>query len=187
MLFNYQKALMKPYADAGLASLGKASGHRAETLTTLMQAKNFRRTHEFLLQTFEAFYRYFLSLYVAHLEHKEGRTSCTEDITALVSDLVSRFTALTSDDELDTFRHRSKQQLESETMPLSYRGFTGYMDNLSKQYDTVKFWYQFITVDCFAYIALFLHYAIETGSYEWAVSKLWHLPSQLLIAQFIRS
>ena len=44
VLFNYQKALMKPYADAGLASLGKASGHRAETLTTLMQAMNFRRT-----------------------------------------------------------------------------------------------------------------------------------------------
>ena len=164
VLFNYQKALMKPYADAGLASLGKASGHRAETLTTLMQAKNFRRTHEFLLQTFEAFYRYFLSLYVAHLEHKEGRTSCTEDITALVSDLVSRFTALTSDDELDTFRYRSKQQLESETMPLSYRGFTGYMDNLSKQYDTVKFWYQFITVDCFAYIALF--FALRYRNWE---------------------
>ena len=155
VLFNYQKALMKPYADAGLASLGKASGHRAETLTTLMQAKNFRRTHEFLLQTFEAFYCYFLSLHVAHLEHKKEGTSCTEDITALVSDLVSRFTALTSDVDLDTFRHRAKQQLESEAMPLSYTGFKGYMDNLSKQYDTVKFWYQFVTVDCFAYIALF--------------------------------
>ena len=30
--FNYQKALMKPYADAGLASLGKASGHRLKPL-----------------------------------------------------------------------------------------------------------------------------------------------------------
>ena len=57
VLFNYQKALMKPYADAGLASLGKASGHRSETLTALIQASSFRTTHEFLLQSFEAFYR----------------------------------------------------------------------------------------------------------------------------------
>ena len=39
VVFNYQRVLMKPYADAGLASLGKVSGHRAERLTTLMQAK----------------------------------------------------------------------------------------------------------------------------------------------------
>ena len=53
VLYNYQKALMKPYADAGLATLAKAAGHRAETLTSLLQASNFRRTHEFLLQAFE--------------------------------------------------------------------------------------------------------------------------------------
>ena len=56
VLFNYQKALMKPYADAGLATLAKAAGHRAETLTSLLQASNFRRTHEFLLQSFDALY-----------------------------------------------------------------------------------------------------------------------------------
>ena len=39
VLFNYQRALMKAYADAGLASVGKASEHRAETLTSLKQAK----------------------------------------------------------------------------------------------------------------------------------------------------
>lgn len=64
VLFNYQKALMKPYADAGLASLGKAAGHRSKTLIFLIQASNFRRMHEFLLQVFEAFYRYFISLYI---------------------------------------------------------------------------------------------------------------------------
>ena len=63
ILLNYQKALMKPYADAGLASLGKVSGHKGETLASLIHATNFRRTHEFLLQAYEAIYRYFLSLY----------------------------------------------------------------------------------------------------------------------------
>jgi hypothetical protein len=41
-------------------------------------------------------------------------------------------------------------------MPLTYTGFRDYMENLSKQHDTVRFWYQFIAVDCFAYYALFL-------------------------------
>ena len=43
--------------------------------------------------------------------------------------------------------------LESASMPLTFSGFTEYMEELAKQHDTVKFWYQFITVDCFAYIA----------------------------------
>ena len=55
VLYNFQKALLKPYTDAGLASLGKVAGHPAETLTSLLQASNFRRTHKFLLQAYEAF------------------------------------------------------------------------------------------------------------------------------------
>ncbi len=55
-IYNYQKALMKPYAVAGFASLGKVSGHRAETLTSLhLHASNFLQTHEFLLQAHEDF------------------------------------------------------------------------------------------------------------------------------------
>ena len=59
VLYNSQKALMKPYKDAGLASLGKVSGHRTETLTSLLmiQASNFWQTHEFLPQAYEVFYR----------------------------------------------------------------------------------------------------------------------------------
>ena len=70
ILYNYQKPL-KPYADAGLASLVKVAGHRAETLTSLLQASNFRRTHEFLLQAFETFYRYVISLYSAHISQNK--------------------------------------------------------------------------------------------------------------------
>ncbi len=51
VLLNYQRALMKPYADAGLASLGTVSGHRGETLNLLIKATNFRRTQ---LQAYES-------------------------------------------------------------------------------------------------------------------------------------
>ena len=59
VLYNFQKALMKPYKDAGQASLGKVSGHQMEMLTSLLmiQASNFWQTHEFLPQAYEVFYR----------------------------------------------------------------------------------------------------------------------------------
>ena len=130
VLYNYQKALMKPYADAGLASLGKAAGHRAETLTSLLQASNFRRTHEFLLQAFEAFYRYFLSLFVDHVsKSKEREGSIVEDISELVSSLALHFTALASDSDLDLFRIRVSGAF-SESL-LQYNEFTSYMESLS--------------------------------------------------------
>ena len=56
VLYNYHKVLMKPYADAGLINLAKVSGYRAETLTAIRNASNFRHTHLFLLQSFEAVY-----------------------------------------------------------------------------------------------------------------------------------
>ena len=59
MLLNYQKVIMKAYADAGLVTLGEAAQHRSETLTSLIQCTNFRRTHNFLIQVMEAFYRFF--------------------------------------------------------------------------------------------------------------------------------
>ena len=62
---------MKAYGDAGLITLAKAAGYRGETLTSLSKAKNFRRTHLFLLQSYEAFYNYFLSLYLSGSEHLE--------------------------------------------------------------------------------------------------------------------
>ena len=69
--YNYQKVVMKAYGDAGLLMLAKAARYRGETLISLSKGKNFRHTHLFLLQTYEAFYNYFLSLYLADSNHLE--------------------------------------------------------------------------------------------------------------------
>ena len=163
VLFNYQKALMKPYADAGLASLGRAAGHRAETLTTLLKVSNFRRTHEFLLQAFEALYRYFLSVY------SPDSSDIEDEITTQMSSLLTSFPCIASEEDLESFRKRSTDVLESELMPVKFEEFKSFMDRLSEQNDTVCFWYRFISVDCFAYIALFLSiryrkWELRTGS-----------------------
>ena len=120
VLFNYQKALMKPYADAGLATLSKAAGHRAKTLTSLLQASNFRRTHGFLLQSFDALYRYFFSSYSSHMSGSRA-AECSE--SELLSSLIHQFTAIASEDGLESFRQRSTNIMASELMPLKYHGF----------------------------------------------------------------
>ncbi len=179
VLYNYQKALLKPYADAGLASLGKVSGHRAETLTSLLQGSNFRRTHEFLLQSYEAFYRYFLSLYVAHVaenEHREAHETIEKEISDLLSTLATQFNNISSDDQLISFRETAQRQLLA--MPVTYSGFKMYMEGLAKQNDTVSFWYQFAAVDCFAYLGLFIALRYRkcmgstNGEYETSCSHL---------------
>ena len=56
VLFNYQKVLMKVYFEVGLKDLARAAGFRAETLTSLDSASNFKHTDAFLRQVWEALY-----------------------------------------------------------------------------------------------------------------------------------
>ena len=61
----------------------------------------------------------------------------------------------------------------SEPDMVEYSEFKDYMEKLSSQNDTLRFWYQFVSVDCFAYIhvhvALFIslryrNWELRTGS-----------------------
>ena len=54
--YLYQRVLIKVYYHAGLMELAKACGHRGETLTALQKCSNFKRTHQFLLQVWQAIY-----------------------------------------------------------------------------------------------------------------------------------
>ena len=65
VLYNYQKTLMKVYFEAGLKHLACKSGYRAETLTSLAKASNFKRTHSFIMQVLEAFYKHFYDVFLS--------------------------------------------------------------------------------------------------------------------------
>ena len=60
MLMNYQIALMKPYFDAGLKSMAEAAKYPVAAIQTCSQ---FKRTHYFILEAWEAIYRAMLSTY----------------------------------------------------------------------------------------------------------------------------
>ena len=109
----------------------------------------------------EAFYRFFLSLY---LKEKQSHMAMP-DISDLLKKLVSEFSSLTSDTELDTFRDLVDETIS--TSILSLEDFKSFMDNLCEKQDTIRFWYQFISVDIMAYIGLYIQsvtgiYSLET-------------------------
>ena len=46
---------MKVFYEAGIKQIAEATGYRGETLTSLANCSNFKRTNTFLLQLHEAF------------------------------------------------------------------------------------------------------------------------------------
>lgn len=60
-LKNFQEVLIKIYFDAGLSELAKASGYQPNSIGC-----NFKRTHHFLLETWESLYRHFLHLFMSN-------------------------------------------------------------------------------------------------------------------------
>ena len=77
MLMNYQSALMKPYFDAGLRDLAKAAGYPVVSIQAYGQ---FKGTHHFLLEVWEALYRVMISMYL-----KQSDSPITEDPLKVIS------------------------------------------------------------------------------------------------------
>lgn len=146
VLFNYQKVLMKPYADGGLISLAKTTGYRAETLKSLRNATNFRRTHLFFLQSFEAFYQYFLKLFYSSKDDEDEK---------LVHELLKEFKNITSDADLECFRDSVMKTTSQQAMREKYSEFKKFLDALSQKQDTIKFWNKFLFENCAPYIGLY--------------------------------
>ena len=158
---------MKVYYAAGLKDLAMASGHRGETLTSLGNASHFSRTHAFLMQVWEAFYRYFLKHYL--FQHCSETSVEAETILQAI-----RAGLLVSDQQCKEDKPyydfiRLTHSVESETSDL-YGRFANYRHRLAESNDTLKFWLGFVFQDGLAYVGLYL--AIRGGLWDLRLASL---------------
>ena len=80
ILKNYALVLMKVYGEAGLKDL-VYQFHRDKTANTVLTATNFDKTLAFLLQCWEAFYRFEIELFERENEKETThRDMSTRDI-----------------------------------------------------------------------------------------------------------
>ena len=93
MLMNYQKALMKPYYDAGLKALAQAAGY---PLPAIQSCSQFKRTHQFLLEAWEAIYRLMI------LKFQEANSISK----SLLSDITKEVLSMATDNFPSTFAKR---------------------------------------------------------------------------------
>ncbi len=101
-----------------------------------------------MLQAFQSFYQYFISLYLGKASDRQSsiiKTSLDKGLQSFVN--------VKKDIQLINFRIEANDILSE--LPCTYTEFTGFMQDISKKQDTIMFWYNFITIDCFAYLALF--------------------------------
>ena len=154
MLMNYQSALMKPYYDAGLKALASSAGY---PLTAIQNSSQFKRSHNFILEVWEAMYRVMLQRYLEQSQDPAEMLSPG----GLIEDIVSYIQTLPIDD-LSCSLTRNLHQQEHE---LHFSDFKSFIQNRARTDDTWKFWIQFVFQDAMAYIGLYL--AIRSGD--------WHL------------
>ena len=156
ILYNYQKVLLKVYGDTGLLQLAKVAGHRAETLTSLAQTSHFKRTHHFILQSFEVMHRYFIRMYIASNE--------VGSLTSTINELAYSLANLGSENDVDGMLKKYKTSFDTILSDIPPH-FSSFVDKVCSDQKTCQFWFQYITTHCLIYIALFI--AIRNG--DWAL------------------
>ena len=158
MLKNYQLALMKPYFDAGLIDLAKAAGYPVPSIQACGQ---FKRTHHFLLEVWEAIYRVMVSQFFN--QHKSPlRNDPLEFISEHI--MANRM----------SFNSHTIQEIVSETQALElFDEFKTFIREVARTDCTWRFWVQFCFQDINAYIGLFL--AIRSGDWNLRTASIKHM------------
>ena len=140
------------YFDGGLA---KASGYLPRSIGT-----NFKRTHRFILESWEALFRVLMRFYVSkQLPH---------DIVQQVSALITNFPQSVPQHTA----HRNLAEMVETIKISNNQCFQSYniINIESVSNPTLKFWADFLLKDCLAYKALFL--AIRSGNWSLRMAAL---------------
>lgn len=151
MLMNFQAAIIKPYYDAGLRSLAMAAGYPAASIQSTSQ---FKQTHSFILEAWEAVYRVMLAQYI-DFRDQQGCSSST-NLLEEISDYLQSIPS-------ENFSHVFNQNLVAldDSINTEFDDLKAFICERARHDDTWRFWVQFTFTDAMAYVGLFL--AMRSG------------------------
>ena len=135
--------------------------------TEIPSCTNFKRTHCFLLQVWEALYRDMLHTYVAEVNPSDLLNNVHCILASGIQESCSPQHLLS---RVDTLIH--------ETNGLD--NFMRFVYQMAEVDDTWKLWVDFVFVNCYSYITLYL--AIRGSDWKLRISSSskWHYYLQLL-------
>ena len=160
-LKNYQSILMKIYLDACLKEMIEIL-HRGVLFKVVSEAKAFDKTHNFLMQCWEAFYRFELQIFFIH--HDQFQLSGCNFTFNDASNIISEYINLIQQKEIIFSDVKKKlERLECYVRELSSK-FSSLFPSVCDANKTWSFWHNFIHVDVFIYIKYFL--ALRMGDWN---------------------
>ncbi|XP_072039332.1 uncharacterized protein [Amphiura filiformis] len=145
VLKNFQEVIMKVFWEAGLKDIAKLR-HQSMTYQKLQTCGNFKRTHKFLLQTFEALYIYQLKVFLKQREQKETVCAMTSDeVTKVISGVLNKLEGADADfTNIQEFL-ASQKELKLQLLPGLIAEFEEWRLSMSAKYNTFAFWDRFLT------------------------------------------
>ena len=153
VLKNYQLVLMKIYLDAGLKELVELF-HQGILAKVVSQATGFDKTHNFLIQTWEALFRFELEIFF--LSHDEKSFVNWNFDLETVCQMILDYSKVVKEDDFD-FKEVSKKMSEFQCLVEGVNSeFYSFFDKLCSENKTWKFWHNFIHVDCLTYIKYYI-------------------------------
>ena len=156
-LKNYQPILIKVYYHAGLKELAESCGFRSTTLKSLESCSNFKRTHCFLVQVWEAIYREMVQMYVYHTNPTDLMENVKCFLEAGIKESQSPYNLMV---RLDTLM----QEIDS------LANFMKFVHKMAEIDDVWKLWVDFVFTNCYCYLTLYL--AIRGSNWKLRLSSL---------------
>ena len=170
LLFNAQPIFMRLYWSGGLGDLAKKT-HSGSSLKSLGSCQHFRRTHMFLLHTWEAIQRVFIDIFLQQRTINEEIQHTTEEIDRMLLSCLKLLEGV-KDHEYEkvfdsSFIEAQKEVASKlEIVEDEYNLFWMAKSNSSK---TIQYWLNFLR-DIKPYIGIYI--ANRCGNWNLRIASL---------------
>ena len=140
--------------------MAKFTGYNVASIQSCGQ---FKRTHQFILETWEAIYRVMIHKF---FDQQKSNPSGCQQHNSLLEDVQKALEAIPSSDFMIAFNRTLNDIQHYSTHFL--QDFKVFISQMASSDDTWKYWSQFTFTDALAYVGLFL--AIRSGDWNLRVA-----------------